>query len=359
MTNLDIAQQRLYNQHIARQTFERAVDVVQWLGAVQAQDYAAAKWALGLRLPIASDDDIERAFTEGAILRTHVMRPTWHFVAPADIRWLLALTAPRVHATNAYYYRQFELDDAVFARCHVALTKALQGGKQLTRPEIVFVLKQAGIVVDDPLRFGLIIMHAELEGVICSGARRGKQFTYALLDERAPQTRTLKRDEALSELVKRYFSSHGPATVQDFVWWSGLTVADAKAGLVMAQDCLVQETIDEQVYWFPSTTPTKGVSPAVYLLPAFDEYTVAYKERGAIIDPLDAERVGSGILGPVIVLAGRVVGTWKRVLKKDEVVITLDLFMALNEIEKDMLVAEARRYGTFLARAANVSFQTE
>src|SRR5579884_1810369 len=233
MTNLDIAQKRLYNHLIARQTFESPVDVVQWLGAVQAQDYAAAKWALGLRLPAVSDDDIERAFAGGAILRTHVMRPTWHFVAPADIRWLLALTAPRVHATNAYYYRQCELDDTTFTRCHEAMTNALQGGKQLTRPEIVSALKQIGIVADDPLRFGLIIMHAELEGIICSGARRGKQFTYALLDERAPQARTLERDEALSELVKRYFSSHGPATLQDFVWWSGLTAADAKAGLAM------------------------------------------------------------------------------------------------------------------------------
>lgn len=359
MTNLDIAQRRLYNQFIGRKTFERPVDVVQWLGAVQAQDYAAAKWALGLRLPGVSDDDIERAFAEGAILRTHVMRPTWHFVAPADIRWLLALTAPRVHATNAYYYRQCELDDAVFARCHEAITKALQGGKQLTRPEIVSVLRQVGIVADDPLRFGLILMHEELEGVICSGARRGKQFTYALLDERAPQVRTRARDEALSELVKRYFSSHGPATVQDFVWWSGLTAVDAKAGLAMAQDCLVQETIDDQVYWFPSTTPPKDVSAKVYLFPAFDEYTVAYKERGIIIDTLDAERAGSGILGPVIVVDGRVVGMWKRVLKKDEVMITLDLFGVLNDGEKDTFIEEARRYGAFLGKVVNVSFQKE
>ncbi len=358
MTNLDIAQKRLYNHLIARQTFESPVDVVQWLGAVQAQDYAAAKWALGLRLPAVSDDDIERAFAGGAILRTHVMRPTWHFVAPADIRWLLALTAPRVHATNAYYYRQCELDDTTFTRCHEAMTNALQGGKQLTRPEIVSALKQIGIVADDPLRFGLIIMHAELEGIICSGARRGKQFTYALLDERAPQARTLERDEALSELVKRYFSSHGPATLQDFVWWSGLTAADAKAGLAMAQDCLAQETIGNQIYWFPSTTPAKAVSATVHLLPAFDEYTVAYKERSAIIDPLDAGQVGSAILGPVIVLDGQVVGTWKRVLKKNEVIITFDLFGTLNDAEKDVLIAEANRYGTFLGRSVNVSLQT-
>src|SRR6266581_6618700 len=133
MTNLDIAQQRLHNQLITQQTFEKPGDVVEWLGAVQAQDYAAAKWAVGLRSRGVTDDDIEQAFTSGAILRTHVMRPTWHFVVPADIRWMLTLTAPRVHALSAYYHRQQELDAAIFAKSHGLLTKALQGQTQLTR----------------------------------------------------------------------------------------------------------------------------------------------------------------------------------------------------------------------------------
>src|SRR5438046_754748 len=208
MINLDIAHQRLHNQHITRRTLETPQALVEWLGAVQAQDYAAAKWALGLRLQGVMDEDIEQAFTNGAILRTHVMRPTWHFVSPADIRWLLALTAPRVHAANAHYNRKLELDDAVFKCTHTVLANALQGGKQLTRDELASALQQAGIAMEGEQRVTYIIMRAELDGIICSGARRGKQFTYALLAERAPQARSLDRDEALAELTMRYFTSH-------------------------------------------------------------------------------------------------------------------------------------------------------
>src|SRR5579884_4270870 len=258
MPDLGIAQQRLYNQLITRQN-ERSFDtpeaVVQWLGAVQAQDYGAAKWAVGLRLPGATDDDIEQAMADGAILRTHILRPTWHFVSPADIRWLLALTAPRVHAANAPWYRKLELDDAIVKQSNDALTNALQGGKQLTRDELASALQQAGIATEGEQRVSNIMMRAELDGVICSGARRGKQFTYALLAERAPQARALDRDKALAELTLRYFSSHGPATAQDFVWWSGLTIVDAKAGLAMATSYLQQETINGQTYWFSPSTP--------------------------------------------------------------------------------------------------------
>src|SRR6266568_4837740 len=246
MTHLNIAHQRLHNQFIAQQAFEKADDVVRWLGAVQAQDYAAAKWALGLRMQNSTDDLIEQAFTDGTILRTHVMRPTWHFVLPADIRWMLALTAPRVLATIAYYDRTLELDDAVFSQSNAVLAKALQGGKQLTRAELFSELQQAGIATDNLQRIGHILMHAELDGIICSGARRGKQFSYALLDERAPQARTLDCEEALAEFARRYFTSRGPATLQDFVWWSGLTVADARAGLEMVKPQLVHAVVDGQ-----------------------------------------------------------------------------------------------------------------
>ncbi|TMF51214.1 MAG: winged helix DNA-binding domain-containing protein [Chloroflexi bacterium] len=271
MTNLDIAHQRLHNQLIARHTFEKPSDVVQWLGAVQAQDFAGAKWALGLRIEGATDESIERAFADGTILRTHVMRPTWHFVSPADIRWMLALTAPRVNAANAYYYRRLELDEAIFTRSNAALVKALQGGKQLTRAELVSALRQAGIAADDLLRFAHIIMHAELDGIICSGARRGKQFTYALLEERAPQARTLERNEALAEFARRYFTSHGPATLQDFVWWSGLSAADARAGLAMVTSQLIHEDVDGQTYWFStSSLPARDLTQTIFLLPNFE-----------------------------------------------------------------------------------------
>ncbi len=235
MPNLDIAHQRLHNQMISQRTLTQPADVVQALGAVQAQDYEGAKWAVAQRTKDLTDAAFEQAFTAGAILRTHVLRPTWHFVTPTDIRWMLALTAQRVHAALNYHNRKLALDNALFAQSNAVLIKALQSGQQLTRTELGAFLQQADIATDDLLRLGHILIHAELEGIVCSGARRGKQFTYALLDERAPQAKTLARDEALAELAKRYFTSHGPATLKDYVWWSGLTVADAKAGIEMVK----------------------------------------------------------------------------------------------------------------------------
>jgi winged helix DNA-binding protein len=359
MINLDIARQRLHNQLITRSTFEKPEDVVQWLGAVQAQDYAAAKWAVGLRLPGTTDDAIDQAFAGGAILRTHVMRPTWHFVSPADIRWLLALTAPRVHAVNASWYRKLELDDAIIMSSNAVLAKALQGGKQLTRPELVSVLQQAGIATDDLQRFTYIMMRAELDGIVCSGARRGKQFTYALLDERAPQARTFDRVEALAEFVRRYFTSHGPATLQDFVWWSGLTVADARAGLEMVASQLMHEVVEGQTYWFSTSTPLAyELSQSIYLLPNFDEYTVGYTDRSAVFDVSDLTKFDArgNVLNPTIVLDGRVVGTWKRTIKKDTVMVTPSLFAPLNEVETRSFIESANRYGAFLDRSVNVTF---
>jgi len=362
MTNLDIAHQRLHNQLITQRTFEKPGDVVQWLGAVQAQDYAAAKWALGLRMQGAIDESIEQAFAGGTILRTHVMRPTWHFVAPADIRWMLALTAPRVNAFNAHYYRRLELDDATFKRSNAALAKALQGGKQLTRSQLVSVLQQAGIATDNLLRFTHIIMRAELDGIICSGARRGKQFTYALLDERAPQARTFDRDEALAVLTRRYFTSHGPATMQDFVWWSGLTVADARAGLAMVPSQLMYETIGSQTYWFsPSIPHAQGLSQAAYLLPNYDEFTVGYTDRSAIFDALHTNKLDprGGLLANTMVLDGQVIGTWKRTFKKNTVVIEVNPFVPLSATETRAFAASANRYGAFLTMSVSSTWKIE
>ncbi len=360
---MDIARQRLHNQHISQQMFEEPSDVVQWLGAVQAQDYAAAKWAVGLRMQNAADDDIEQAFTKGAILRTHVMRPTWHFVSPTDIRWLLVLTAPRVKAVMVYYDRQLELDDAVFLRSHAALTKALQDGRQLTRTELASILQQVGIAAKNGQRLAHLMMRAELDGIICSGARRGKQFTYALLDERVPQSRMLEHDEALAEFVRRYFTSHGPATLQDFVWWSGLTAAEAKVGLDMNASQLLHETVDNQIYWFSeSMTLAEGTSQTAYLLPNFDEYTVGYKDRSILLDSLHMNKVdarGSSLLNNVIVLDGRVVGTWKRTLKKDEVLVTLNPFTSLSKAEKDVVAASVEQYGAFLGLPVHVTFHID
>jgi hypothetical protein len=348
--SIDIPRLRLYNQHISRPTFTRPEQVVAWLGAVQAQDFAAAKWALGLRTHGLTDAAVEQAFNAGALLRTHILRPTWHFVAPADLRWMLALTAPRVRAFNATYDRKFALDEAVFRRSNAALEQALQGGRQLTRPALQSALQQAGIPTDE-LRSTLLVMRAELDGVLCSGPRQGRQFTYMLLEERVPPVPPLAREAALAELARRYFVSHGPATVRDFAWWSGLTLAEAGSGLEAVKSELVSETVAGQTYWFDASMPAEEENARdVYLLPNFDEYTVAYADRSAISTATDLKALDmrEGILSYIIVINGQFAGTWKRVLKKNEAIISLQPFIPLTEAHQQAAALAANEYGAFL-----------
>jgi hypothetical protein len=354
-----IAHQRLHNQHIATASFEKPAEVVQWMGAVQAQEYLGALWAVGLRMRQASAADVEQAMADGVIIRTHPMRDTWHFVAAEDIHWLLTLMAPGRIARNAPWYRRLELDEATIASSHAAFRKTLQGGKSLTRRELAAALEQAGISTRE-LRLTFLLARAEIEGVICSGPRRGKQFTYRLLDELVPVYKTLQRDEAQAELAHRYFTSHGPATLQDFVWWSGLKVAEARAGLETVKSHFTHEVIGGQTYWFsPSTPPAQGAAEMAYLLPSYDEYTVSYKDRSAIFDgpqnQLDRETT---ILNPTIVIDSRVVGLWAREMQKDTVVITPKLFASLNQAEKDAIAAPADRYAAFFGKqSASIFFQ--
>lgn len=358
MREAELGVRRLMIQGLAQPLTDDPVEVVRWLGAVQSQDYAGAKWALGQRIASSTDERIERAFCDGAILRTHVLRPTWHFVTPADIRWMLKLTAPRVLALMAYYFRQLELDDALFAKTNTLIARALEGGNHLTRAELGEVLSRAGVAAGDALRLGHIVSRAELDAVVCSGARRGKQQTYALLDERAPQTRLLARDEALAELARRYFTSHGPATLKDYVWWSGLSVADARAGLEMVKPQLLEEVIEGQSYWFAETAPAASFSaPTVHLLPNYDEYTVGYADRSAIFDAAYYDKLDTrdnSLLGYSIVLNGQIVGTWKRTLRKAEVVVQANLFASLTSEENVALESAVRHYGEFLGLGAKI-----
>jgi hypothetical protein len=351
MTRSDIAPRRLRSQRISADPLREPEEVVRWLAAVQAQDYAGAKWALGLRMQTATDRAIDQAFAEGSILRTHLMRPTWHFVTPADIRWMLALTAPRVHTANAPMYRQLALDSAVFERSSAALRESLGGGIQLTREELRDALRNAGIADVGGLRLAYILMAAELDGVVCSGARRGKQFTYALLEERVPAAEILGREEALAELAQRYFQSRGPATVQDFAKWSGLTLSDARRGLESVKARLEQERLDGHAYWFaPSRSAGKDEVPTGYLLSIYDEYVSGYRDRSAIGDAEVGARLKAlgNDLTSILVVGGQIAGTWKRTLGKDAVVIKTDLFTQLSDAENRSVCLAARRYGAFL-----------
>lgn len=361
MMTLNIAQQRLYQQQLTQHTLEDPQRLVEWFGAVQSQDFAAAKWALGLRLPAVTDDDLEREFASGTILRTHVMRPTWHLVSPADIGWLLTLTAPRVRAVNAPYDRKLALDEATFRRTNAVLAKALEGGEQLTRDELALTLEQAGIAEPHGQRLTQIMMRAELDGVVCSGARCGKQFTYALLAERAPHARSLSYEEALAELTLRYFRSHGPATVQDCAWWSGLTGTDVRAGLALVASQLLHETIDGQTYWFAASLPsTQTHTQTAYLLPNYDEYTVGYTDRRAIFDAIHIHKLDprGGLLTNTMVFAGQIIGTWKRTFKQRSVVIEVNPFVSLSDAETRAFAVCANRYGQFLQLSAASPWQT-
>jgi len=345
---------RLSNQRLIGKTFARVEDMVSTLTAVQSQDYAGAKWAIGQRVKGMYDEKIDELFNKGRILRTHVMRPTWHFVMPADIRWMLKLTGPRVSAVSAYYFRKLELDEAIFKRSNAVISKALRGGKQLTRDELRKALSSAKIEATG-MRLIYLIMRAELDAIICSGALRGKQFTYALLDERVPQSRELDRDEALAELTIRYFTGHGPALLRDFVWWSGLTVRDAQAGLAMARSKLNHQVIDENTYWFSALGRIREFEqPLVHLLPNYDEYLIAYKDRRTSMDPGLAKRIGdrdNALAAHLVVLNGQIIGGWRRTITKSEVTIKVNLLVNLNKSQRLALKLAVDNYGRFLKRS--------
>ncbi len=352
MTLLDVLHQRLHNQRLIGELFASPQAAVQALGAVQAQDYTGAKWAVGQRTHNCTDADVSKAFNDGQILRTHILRPTWHFVAADDIRWMHIATAPRVHALNAYYYRKLGLDDAVLKKTTAILTKALQGGIYLTRVELQGVMERAGIT-SASLGIGYVLIHAELEALICSGPMKGKQHTYALVSERAPHAKPLPRDEAIAKLTERYFTSHGPALVQDFAWWSSLSMADVKAGLNAVQSKLQNATIDGKTYWFAASAAPKIPEPLVHLLPNYDEYLVAYKDRPAFFDASQLHTFGSRDMvfaNHILTLDGRLLGGWRRISLKNSVEIQANYVRALTAEQAKALQQAVDRFEAFVGK---------
>jgi len=357
MTAADIALGRLRAQRIVGRKFERPEEVVQWLGAVQAQDYAGGLWGVGLRLNGATEDEVERAVAERKIVRTWPMRRTLHFVAAADVRWMLRLLTPRVVAGSAQRLRYLGLDESSVKRAKKLFERALGGGRRLTRRAMYETLERGGIPSNDGRGLHIIARIAQ-DGLICFGPREGRQPTFALLDEWVPKAVELAREEALAELAARYFTSHGPATQQDFAWWSGLAAADVRAAISLAGSRLAAEAVAGRTYWLAASDafdaadapPGAVAAPRVHLLPPFDEYTVAYRDRSAVLDPSRARQInpGNGVFSPAVVSGGRIVGTWKRELKGGSVVITPAPFTRLKRDEARSLAEAARRYGDFL-----------
>jgi hypothetical protein len=348
---------RLRNQRVAGSGLPTPAAVVGWLGAVQAQDYPAARWAVGQRTTSPSDDAVQDACDRGEILRTHVLRPTWHFVTSADVRWMLELTAPRVKALCVYQHRQMGLTARTFVRSQAAIARALESGRHLTRKEVAAVLGRAGIAASG-VALGHVMLQAELDAVVCSGPRRDRQQTYALLADRVPQARTLARDEALAELARRYFQSHGPALAGDFAWWSGLTVRDAKAGIAMAAPALDRLVLDGREYWHVDGGATARRPAAAYLLANFDEYTVAYRERALIVPPPGrgvAALSAMDALGNVIVIDGRIAATWRRSSGPGTVPIDVRPYRPLTVAEMRLIARAAERYGRFLGTPVSLA----
>jgi hypothetical protein len=346
-----IASLRIHSQQIAATHFRRPAELVARLLALQAQDYLGTLWAVGLRLQDSTESAVEQAFAEHTIIRTWPMRGTLHIVSAEDVRWMLDLLAPRRLAQLAYRRRQLDIDEATLSRCREVCQEALQGGKQLARPAMFAVLNAHGISTGGQ-RGIHILGHLAQEGLLCLGAREGKQFTFALLDEWAPQARRLDRDEALAELARRYFAGHGPATVQDFAWWTGQTLGDARRALSAATPHLVQEQIEGQDYWLAkSDSAADHDIPGVYLLPGFDEYMLGYADRSAILDPQYADKIhpgANGMFSPTLIVDGRIQGTWHRRLKSKSVVVTIAPFEPLSKAQRDAAAQEAERLAGFL-----------
>ncbi len=358
MNLTDIANKRLKSQLIDNKKNKKAKDIVEWMCAMQAQDFSMAKWAIGVRLDDSTNTQIDTAINKGEILRTHLLRPTWHFVSAEDIYWIIELAAPQIKSLIRSRNNQLELTATVINKSNDVIEKALENEKQLTREVLIAELTKAKIRTDEN-RASHILLCAELDKIICSGGLQGNKQTYALFEKRVKQKNILNREEAVSILAKKYFNSRCPATLQDFIWWSGLSVKEARFGLENIKSDLRSETIDSLVYWMPDSFNVSITNiNSIYLLPAFDEFLISYKNRSASIHPSLQKKAVSdnGIFRPIIVVNGQVTGIWKRTIKKDNVIIDIDFFRKHSKSELKCIEKSAEVYGNFMGKNNEVKY---
>ena len=365
MKPADVARLRLVAQDLVDPPETTPAAVVARLGAVQSQDWFGGTWGIGLRGRSITLADVERAMESGAIIRTHVMRPTWHFVAPADLRWMLALTGPRILGGMPGRHRQLGLDADTLRRSRAILERLLAGGQVRTRGEIGEALRQGGIATDGP-RLSHILMVAELEGLTCSGPRQGKQFTWAMLEERVPPARSAPatRDEMVAELARRYFTTHGPATAHDFAMWSGLTTSDGRRGAEMVGAALARVEVDGVANWMDAALRDNAPSRAprrAWLLPNYDEYFIGFRDRSAILVALHAAGASLdnvALSGHLLVIDGQVVGGWRRAPEQREgtsrLTVAAQPLVDLPAASWKAIAAATQSLGTFLGAEATV-----
>ncbi len=349
MKQQEVINHRLTQQQIEGNDHTSITELMHWLGPIQAQDYAHSKWALGLRLPHVTNREVEQAIADRKLVRGWILRGTLHTVAAQDMHWLLDLVASRIISSSKGRNRQLGLDEETFARCEEIFLQVLKGKKELTRDEIATILQEEGITAEGQ-RLYHILHRAGLDQVICFGSRREKQFTFTLLDEYVPKSQRLQPDDPLLELARRYFTSRAPATLEDFVWWSGQTKTAAKKVILALDDLLDAKQVAGQIYYLPKGASEMPAQNKLYLIPAFDEYVIAYRDRTAAL-PADKTQVvisKNGIFYPAIVDNGIVIGTWKRKVKKEQVIILPELFETPTAQTKKRIEIAAQAFADFL-----------
>lgn len=351
LTLSDIRNYRLINQFVAQPAAIKPAELISRMGAIQAQEFVMVRWALGLRIKGINDADVMSDFNSGKIIRTHILRPTWHWVAPRDLKWMLKLSAPRVQAFNAFMYRKMRLDTKKLNKCADIIMKLLEGKQYKTRTDIKNELAKHKLK-GDTVWLSCAVMYAELEALICSGPRVGKQFTYALLDERITKHDTYDEDDALAELTKRYFTMRGPATVHDYAWWSGLTITQCKKGIAMLGSKFKQTEIDGKNYIYPKTVAPKDMDKlqTTYLMPDYDEYGISYKDRSALKDDrIDQKTMkdNSNMWSHWLILNGMIAGTWERIEEKDKVTAKVHPLVKLSKKDEAQVNQAVKKYEKF------------
>lgn len=350
MNLTDVSLQRISNQQIGGSEFRTVKEIANWMGALQAQDFLMSKWAFGIRLRKSTESTIDNAINSGDLIRTHLLRPTWHFVSSDDIYWILELTAPRIKAAIGFRDRQLGLTAQIFNKSNSIIERALSGGNHLTRDELISELVKGGIELGEN-RASHILVRAETDGLVCSGKLKGAKPTYALLGEWVPVKNLRSHEESLKELARRYFRSRGPATLKDFSWWSGLTLKDSKHGLEMNKAELESKVIEDLTFWFGESQGfPERTANEIYLLPAYDEFLIGYSDRRASITAGNHGKAVSnnGIFYPTIVQNGQILGTWKRKIKKGSLLIETSLFEPDNIFPEDLFSKVAASYSGFV-----------
>lgn len=348
---LKIYQYRLYNQQLAHHQFTTVGELVAWMGAIQAQDYAGGKWAIGARMDGMTDADVEKAIVNKEIIRSWPMRGTLHFVSPLDIRWMQRLTTPKLMSGLAKRWAYLGLDNKTVERARDVFAKTLKGGKCFIRKKMLAALERAKISTASQRGYHML-WYAAQTSLLCFGPVKGKEQTFVLLDEWTPEQKKLTREESLAEYAKLYFRSHGPATMQDFMWWTGLPARDLKVGIELAKSFLREEIIEGKAYWLGKDVPeVTDISKTAYLLPPFEEYLLGYKDRTAVLDLAHAQKIVPGLNGmykPIVVAGGQVVGIWQRTIKKDTAYITVTPFEKFTGAQEKAIAKAVKRYGEFL-----------